>query len=88
MERSELIKKTKDAIDILYQNREQEAIRGVSELLNIYQQALQEMAEKPDQKTVLEYIEVLKRLVECFHAEDMLGMADCLYEYMLPILEA
>lgn len=87
MEKKEIIKKTEQTICMLYQNREIEAIKNVTELLPLYQELVQEMYVKQEQERTLAYLQNLKELVECYKEQDMLGMADKLREYLLPMMQ-
>lgn len=77
----ELRENTEAAICALYQNREQEAIRLVAELLQEYQKMIQEMLVEWKDERALIFLERLKMLVGQYQASDMLGMADCMEEF-------
>ena len=77
----EIRKNTETAICALYQNREQEAVRLVAELLQEYQKLIREMLVEWKDERALIFLERLKMLVEQYQALDMLGMADCMEEF-------
>ena len=83
----ELSKRTEAAMCALYQNREHEAIQAVAELLPIYQEMIRKMLMEWGDNRAMFFFEELKRLVENYQAQDMLGMADCIYQFALPMIK-
>lgn len=83
----ELLVETEETIYYLYQNREHEAIVKMAELLPIYQQMIQVMLVERNDTSAMIYLEMLKKLIENYQARDMLGMADCLSEHAVQMIE-
>lgn len=78
MSEKQIEEKTRETVYCLYQNRECEALELVSQLLPMYQQRMQKLLEEGKSEQALRCLNMLKQLIECYHAQDMLGMADCL----------
>ena len=66
------------ATECLYQNRGQDGLEAVRNLLPQFQEMIQAIYAGADSARALEFLEVLKTLIENYQAQDMLGMADCL----------
>ena len=66
------------ATECLYQNRGQDGLEAVRNLLPQFQEMIQVIYAGADSARALEFLEVLKTLIENDQAQDMLGMADCL----------
>ena len=66
------------ATECLYQNRGQDGLEAVRNLLPQFQEMIQVIYAGADSARALEFLEVLKTLIENYQAQDMLGMADCL----------
>ncbi len=80
MEQDFLLEKIEKTADLLYQNREQEGLAAVAELLQIFQKMLQNMTVDQKANGGNFAIMMLRELLECYQYQDMLGMADCLME--------
>lgn len=65
------------ATECLYQNRGQDGLEAVRNLLPQFQEMIQVIYAGADSARALEFLEVLKTLIENYQAQDMLGMADC-----------
>lgn len=87
MDGKELLTATEEAIYCLYQNKEHEAVAQMAELLPVYQQMVQEMLMQRNDTSAMIYLNMLKELVESYQAQDMLGMADCLGQYAVRMIE-
>lgn len=88
------IQKLQDQIDevsvMLYQNREKEALKQFMPLfqeLKTVSNALMETEGKADQQIGLYITNMYQNLNASYKYKDMLGMADCLQEYALLIVE-
>ena len=71
---------------ILYQNREQEALRAAGELfgkLKIITDALISGKAGENQEIVLYVSAMYQTLYAAYERKDMLGIADCLQEYAM-----
>lgn len=88
MQREELIEKTKQTIEALYQNREHEAVQNVTGLLPAYQEMLQELADCARTEELVKLLTEIKALLACYQAQDMLGMADVLHGQIMPLLRS
>ena len=71
------------ATECLYQNRGQDGLEAVRNLLPQFQEMIQVIYAGADSARALEFLEVLKTLIENYQAQDMLGMAD----FYFPIIE-
>ena len=71
---------------MLYQNKEQEAVQQVQELLVIFQNMIQQTREQMELSANFALI-MQQELLENFQNADMLGMADCLKEKALLFTE-
>lgn len=88
------IRKLQDLIDevsiMLYQNREKEALEQfvtVFELLKKVSGDLLDM-EGTDNQQIAHYISLMyQNLNDSYKYKDMLGIADCLQEYALSVIE-
>lgn len=80
MEQDFLLEKIEKTADLLYQNREQEGLAAVAELLQIFQKMLQNMTVDQKANGGNFAIMMLRELLERYQYQDMLGMADCLME--------
>ena len=80
MNRTELQQKIKTAYYLLYQNKEQEAVQQVKELLGIFQNMLQQQTKEQMELSGKIALIMQQELLENFQNVDMLGMADCLKE--------
>lgn len=87
MTEQELLAATEQVTYHLYQNREQEAVAQMAELLPVYQQMIQTMLVERNDTGAIIYLNMLKELIENYGAQDMLGMADCLSEYAAQMIE-
>lgn len=88
MQREELIRKTGQTIEELYQNREHEAVQAVTGLLPMYQEMLQELMDSARTEELVKLLAEIKNLLACYQAQDMLGMADVLHGQIMPLLRS
>lgn len=78
MDENVLQKKISETVIALYQNREQEAMQQVKELLFIFQNMIQ---NQTSEQAAGEFaVLMLRELLENYQNQDMIGMADCLLE--------
>lgn len=87
MGEKELLSVTEKAMYDLYQNKEHEAFEQITKLLPVYQKMIQVMLVERNDMDAVMYLDMLKKLVEHYQAQDMLGMADCLKEYAVQMIE-
>ena len=62
----------KHATECLYQNRGQDGLEAVRNLLPQFQEMIQAIYAGADSARALEFLEVLKTLIENYQAQDML----------------
>lgn len=77
-ENNRLLKQIEDTAILLYQNKEQEGMEQVTQLLLQFQNVVQNLTEKQMQYVGNFAVSMLKELMENYNCLDMLGMADCL----------
>ena len=77
-ENNRLLKQIEDTAVLLYQNKEQEGMEQVAQLLQQFQNIVQNLTEKQMQNVGNFALIMLKELMESYNCADMLGMADCL----------
>lgn len=87
MNQTELQQKIKMTYYLLYQNKEQEAIQQVQELLFIFQNMIQQQTREQMELSGNFALIMQQELLENFQNADMLGMADCLKEKALLFTE-
>lgn len=85
MDKDTLIHKIDEVSIMLYQNREQEAVEQVAELLPVLQQAgkgILQRAYKTEEEQELDVFiaSILRELIEGYRNKDMLYLADCLQQ--------
>lgn len=80
MDENVLQKKISETVIALYQNREQEAMQQVKELLLIFQNMIQNQTSEQVQAAGNFALLMLRELLESYQNQDMIGMADCLLE--------
>ena len=80
MDENVLQKKISETVIMLYQNREQEAMQQVKELLLIFQNMIQNQTSEQVQAAGDFAVLMLRELLENYQNQDMIGMADCLLE--------
>ncbi len=78
MDENVLQKKISETVIALYQNREQEAMQQVKELLLIFQNMIQNQTSEQVQAAGNFALLMLRELLESYQNQDMIGMADCL----------
>lgn len=78
MDENVLQKKISETVITLYQNREQEAMQQVKELLLIFQNMIQNQTSEQVQAAGNFALLMLRELLESYQNQDMIGMADCL----------
>ena len=78
MDENVLQKKISETVIALYQNREQEAMKQVKELLLIFQNMIQNQTSEQVQAAGNFALLMLRELLESYQNQDMIGMADCL----------
>lgn len=77
MDKKELIEKANETAVLLYQNREKEGMQGIRELLIVFQNKVQDMAQQQDKEVEIS-LSALKELLENYRSQDVIGMADWL----------
>lgn len=87
MNKSQIREKTNEILILLYQNRENDAINGIADLIQLYQQLLQNILNEAGAEQAAAFLNILKHLIENYQAQDMLGMADCIQGEIMPFLE-
>lgn len=80
MNENVLQQKISETVIMLYQNREQEAMQQVKELLLIFQNMIQNQTSEQVQTAGDFAVLMLRELLENYQNQDMIGMADCLLE--------
>lgn len=70
----------RDIAIMLYQNREQEGIEKVAELLPVLQTMIQQMSKQQTETCGNFALIMMKELLESYQRQDVIGMADCLME--------
>lgn len=70
----------RDIAIMLYQNREQEGIEKVAELLPVLQAMVQQMSKQQTESCGNFALIMMKELLENYQRQDVIGMADCLME--------
>lgn len=80
MDENILQQKIDETVIALYQNREQEAMQQVKELLLIFQNMIQNQTSEQVQTAGDFAVLMLRELLENYQNQDMIGMADCLLE--------
>lgn len=78
MDENILQQKIDETVIALYQNREQEAMQQVKELLLIFQNMIQNQTSEQVQAAGSFALLMLRELLESYQNQDMIGMADCL----------
>lgn len=78
MDENVLQKKISETVIALYQNREQEAMQQVKELLLIFQNMIQNQTSEQVQAAGNFALLMQRELLENYQNQDMIGMADCL----------
>ena len=77
-ESNRLLKQIEDTAILLYQNKEQEGMEQVVQLLLQFQNIVQNLTVEQMQNVGNFALVMLKELMERYNCADMLGMADCL----------
>lgn len=77
MDKKKIIEKTNETAVLLYQNREKEGMQGIRELLIVFQNKVQTMAQQQDKEVEIA-LSALKELLENYKNQDVMGMADWL----------
>lgn len=80
MNENTLLEKINETGYMLYQNREQEGIAAVGELLPLFQNMIKDQTESQMEEGGVFVLMMLRELLEAYQSQDMLGMADCLME--------
>lgn len=80
MDEKILLGKINETSYMLYQNREQEGIAAVVELLLQFQDMIQNQSESQMAEGGAFALMMLRELLEAYQSQDILGMADCLME--------
>lgn len=80
MNGNDVIEKVQTTAELLYQNREQEGISAVSELITQFQNILQDLSEEQMNMAGSFGVLMLKELLDAYQSRNMLAMADCLME--------
>ena len=70
----------RDLAIMLYQNREQEGIEKVAELLPVLQVMVQQMSKQQTEACGNFALIMMKELLENYQRQNVIGMADCLME--------
>lgn len=80
MNEKTLLEKINETGYMLYQNREQEGIAAVAELLPVFQNMIKNQTESQMAEGGSFALMMLRELLEAYQSQDILGMADCLME--------
>ncbi len=80
MDENTLLEKINETGYMLYQNREQEGIAAVAELLPVFQNMIKDQIESQMAEGGAFALVMLRELLEAYQSQDILGMADCLME--------
>lgn len=80
MDENTLLEKINETGYMLYQNREQEGIAAVAELLSLFQNMIKNQTESQMAEGGAFALVMLRELLEAYQSQDILGMADCLME--------
>lgn len=80
MDENTLLEKINETGYMLYQNREQEGIAAVAELLSVFQNMIKNQTESQMAEGGAFALVMLRGLLEAYQSQDILGMADCLME--------
>ena len=80
MDENTLLEKINETGYMLYQNREQEGIAAVAELLSVFQNMTKNQTESQMAEGGAFALVMLRELLEAYQSQDILGMADCLIE--------
>lgn len=80
MDENTLLEKINETGYMLYQNREQEGIAAVAELLSVFQSMIKNQTESQTEESGAFALMMLRELLEAYQSQDILGMADCLME--------
>ena len=75
-----MIDEIRDIAIMLYQNREQQGIEKVGELLLTLQVMVQQMSKQQIETCGNFALIMMKELLENYQRQDVIGMADCLME--------
>lgn len=78
MDENTLLEKINESGYMLYQNREQEGIVAVAELLSLFQNMIKNQTESQIAESGAFAVLMLRELLEAYQSQDILGMADCL----------
>lgn len=77
MQKEEVVGKIDEAVELLYQNKEKQAIQKVADLLPVFYEMIEKMISL-EMDGALQSIHMMKELMENYDHFDMIGMADCL----------
>lgn len=80
MDENTLLETINETAYMLFQNREQDGLAAVKELLTIFQDMIKRQSEYGIAEGSAFAVTMLRELLETFQNQDMLGMADCLME--------
>lgn len=80
MDENTLLEKINGTGYMLYQNREQEGIVAVAELLLLFQDMIKDQTKSQMEEGGAFAVLMLRELLEAYQSQDILGMADCLIE--------
>lgn len=80
MNEKELLREMEETSRMLYQNKEHEAMKKVTELLGIFQNMVSNQTQEQLALGGNFALVMLRELLEAYQNLDMLGMADCLME--------
>lgn len=83
MDKIELTERIKNTSRLLYQNREHEGLESVAKLLSEFQNMIQQLTDEQLKSGGQFALLMMKELLDGYHSQDMLGMADCLMEKSL-----
>lgn len=75
-----MMNEIRDIAIMLYQNREQEGIEKVGELLPVLQVMVQQMSKQQIESCGKFALIMIKELLENYQRQNVIGMADCLME--------
>lgn len=83
MSKDDLEEKINNTSRLLYQNREHEGLEAAAKLLPEFQNMIQQLTDEQLKSGGQFALLMMKELLDGYHSQDMLGIADCLMEKSL-----
>lgn len=80
MDKDIVLEKIRQAAVLLYQNKEQDGITAVSDLLQVFQKMIQNLTEEQMKNCGNFTLLMMREILEAYQCQDIMGMADCLTE--------